>query len=175
VEDLHLHGCIRRDTVALMAAPLLKTCCRSDDAAVPPSVLVVSVVVVFALQFTVPVGVTIHTAFAFRGTAAATAAPINAASNEQRFRRIDILEAPNFWPPQAPATDATDTGVKRAQPLGAVTTAFTLRKTLPMHVGPFTRPRRAIGLAVLAMARLFIPFVIEPQAPATDNANAWVC
>src|SRR5262245_50507466 len=129
-----------------MAAPLLKTCCRSDDAAVPPSVLVVSVVVVFALQFTVPVGLTIHAAFAVRGTATATAAPTNAASIDQRSRRLDIPKTPNVWPAQATAVDSTDTGVERAQLLVAAPTAFEPR-TPSLRIGPTILSPRGERLA----------------------------
>ena len=61
---------------------------RADDDGLPPSMLMVSVDVVSALQFTLPVAETAHAAFAVCGAAvtSAIAAPMNAVSNQLPLR-----------------------------------------------------------------------------------------
>jgi hypothetical protein len=73
----------------LMAAPLSKSCCRSEDVALLPLRLVVFVVIVSALQFTTPEVVTMHAAFAFCcANSAANNCPMNAVSNASRRRPV---------------------------------------------------------------------------------------
>src|SRR6516165_4008599 len=112
-----------------MAAPLSNSCSRSDDIGLPPSVLVVLVVVVSALQLTVPTVVTPHAAFP--GTAKPdNAAPITAISNA--CRRLGAPRTPVLrtapTPSLAPAGDHAETFAMRR--LGAIA-SFLPRGRLP--------------------------------------------
>jgi len=75
--------------MALIADPLSKICDLADDFGVAPSTFWVFVVVVPALQFTVPAEVTLHCALALCGTAARSdnATPMSAVNAASRHRR----------------------------------------------------------------------------------------